>query len=201
MLINVEIRFWKHLLFFPILAAVWGIAILILKRTPDYKKGDKLNIISIALTELFTFLLYVRYGWNVDLMRGIALNAVALFGSVSDIRKREIPDVISIMVFLLGFRQLNMMQILTAMLSAIGAFMFMLVCAVLSNNKIGGADVKYITAWFYVSGAYSGIIGLLAGLVLSLIGTAVRNIATKNKDKYLPLIPYLSAGFLITYLF
>lgn len=201
MLMNVEIRVWNHILFLPILAAVWGIAVLILKRTPDYMKGDKLNKICVALTELFTFLLYIRHGWTMDMLRGIALSAVALFGSVSDIKKREMPDVISIMIFFLGFRQANMAQILTAFLSAVGAFVFMLVCAVLSNNKIGGADVKYIAAWFYVSGAYCGIIGLLAGLVFSLIGTAVRNVITKNKDKYLPLIPYLSAGFLITYLF
>lgn len=44
------------------------------------------------------------------------------------------------------------------------------------------------------------MLGLVAGLVFAIVGTLIRNKVKKSEDKTLPLIPYLSAGFLIGYL-
>ena len=192
---------WNHLLVLPILAAVGAIVLLVLRRTPEYRKGDKLNKICMALAEFITLLLFFRFGWTDGFFRGIALIAISLFGSVSDIRSREVSDVVSVMILLAGIRQTEIMPLLFALISAAGAFAFMLVCAILTRNHIGGADVKFTAAWFFVLGIYRGTVGLLIGLFASLIGTAIRNAVSGSKDKFLPLIPYLSAGFIITYFF
>ena len=72
--------------------------------------------------------------------------------------------------------------------------------AVISKNKIGGADVKFIAAAMFVCGFPEGLAGLILGLLLSVVGTLIRNKKTKSKDKTMPMIPYLSVGFLTAFM-
>lgn len=81
------------------------------------------------------------------------------------------------------------------------SFALMFVIAVISNNKIGGADVKFIPACFFILGAGRGSLGLMLGLLYAVIGTLIRNKIRKSEDKTLPLIPYLSVGFIASCLF
>lgn len=84
--------------------------------------------------------------------------------------------------------------------AGVAAFGFFFLVAILSKNKIGGADVKFIAACMFVCGVSEGTAGLILGLMLSVIGTLIRNKKNKSKDKTLPMIPYLSVGFLTAYM-
>lgn len=104
------------------------------------------------------------------------------------------------MIALLGLISVSGSNLLWNAVTGIAAFGFFFFAAVISRNKIGGADVKFIAASMFVCGLNDGLAGLILGLFLSVIGTAIRNKKTKSKDKTMPMIPYLSVGFLTAFM-
>ena len=185
-----------HIVIFPLCAVMLFLTRAVLKRTPGYVKDGTVNDWCVLIAEILTVLLYVRFGWSVRTLQGMLLTAVFLYASLCDIRTRELADGISAMVFLIGLTGRDMSAMAMPLASALGAFAFFFFCAVLLRNRIGGADVKFIPAAFFVLGGERGLAGLILGLILSVTGTLIRNRIKKSKDRSLPMIPYLSAGFL-----
>ena len=187
------------LLILPLIAAVVFITNIILKRTPDYQKDSGINNQCICIAAACSLLLYIRFGLTTELLKGLMLFFIYLYASVCDIRTRNVADAVSVCLILLGFVGTKAVSWIFGTAAALVVFLFMLGCVVFSGNKIGGADVKFIPASVFVLGISKGIAGLIAGLLFAVIGTALRNKIRKTKDKTLPLIPYLSAGFFISY--
>lgn len=183
------------LLFLPILFAACLLAWATVRRTPKYKKGRKLNAIVVFLMALLSYSLYLVFGNGVNLLKGILLTDVFLFASVSDIRTRSVPDWVSVVTALMGLVSVPVSNLIWNAIAGIAAFGFFFLAAVISKNKIGGADVKFIAACMFVFGFPEGLAGLIFGLLLSVVGTVVRNRTMKSKDKTMPMIPYLSTGF------
>ncbi len=187
------------LLILPLIAAVVFITNIILKRTPDYQKDSGINNQCICIAVFASLFLYIRFGLTTELLKGLMLFFIYLYASVCDIRTRNVADAVSVCLILLGFVGTKAVSWIFGTAAALVVFLFMLDCAVFSGNKIGGADVKFIPASVFVLGISKGIAGLITGLLFAVIGTALRNKIRKTKDKTLPLIPYLSAGFFISY--
>lgn len=188
------------LLYVPVGVASTLLSWVTVRRTPEYTKGRRLNVISICLMAVLSFVLYHIFGVSVNLLKGILLTDLFLFASVSDFRERKVPDAIAVMIALLGFISVSGSNLLWNAVTGISAFGFFFLAAVISRNRIGGADVKFIAASMFVCGLNDGLAGLILGLFLSVIGTAIRNKETKSKDKTMPMIPYLSVGFLTAFM-
>lgn len=172
----------------------------VLARTPQYEKKSKFNKICIALSICISFLFVLTFGFSFELLKATLILAVFLFASVCDIKERKVEDYVSLMLLLIGFINVSPTALFGRSMAFAISFALMFVIAIILNNKLGGADVKFIPACFFIFGAAKGMFGLMIGLVLSVIGTGIRNKAKKSEDKTLPLIPYLSVGFLIGYL-
>ena len=80
------------LLFVPICVASTLLSWVTVRRTPEYAKGRKLNVISICLMAVLSFVLYHIFGVSVNLLKGILLTDLFLFASVSDFRIPKICD-------------------------------------------------------------------------------------------------------------
>ena len=80
-------------------------------------------------------------------------------------------------VFLLAFRQLPL-------------------AVMLLSTAFAGGMLLFVAA----DDAGANIAGLILGLLLSVICTVIRKKKTKTKDNSLPMIPYLSVGFLTAYM-
>jgi leader peptidase (prepilin peptidase)/N-methyltransferase len=171
-----------------------------IRRTPEYAKGRKLNVIAVSVMAVISFGMYLVFGVSVNLLKGILLTDAVLFASVSDFRIRRVPDWVSIVVAALGLVSVSGGKLLWNAVAGAIAFGFFFLAAVISKNKIGGADVKYIAASMFVCGFPEGLAGLILGLLLSVVGTLIRNKKTKSKDKTMPMIPYLSVGFLTAFM-
>lgn len=191
-------------LFIPIFIAVIAyelcVALMtktILTRTPAYEKKCKFNKVCIGIGVAVSFLFMLKFGFTFELLKATLILAVFLFASVCDIKERKVEDFVPIMLLLIGLINVAPTVLFGRSMAFAVSFALMLIIAILSNNKIGGADVKFIPACIFVLGAGRGILGLIIGLLLAVIGTLVRNKIKKSEDKTLPLIPYLSAGFLI----
>ena len=186
--------------FLPIVLASVLLAWVTIRRTPDYAKGRKLNVIAISIVAALSFGMYLIFGVSVGLLKGILLTDAFLFASVSDFRIRKVPDWVSIVVAALGLISVSGSKLLWNAVAGAAAFGFFFLAAIISKNKIGGADVKFIAASMFVCGFPEGLAGLILGLLLSVVGTLIRNKKTKSKDKTMPMIPYLSVGFLTAFM-
>ena len=188
------------LTFLPIGLASVLLAWVTIRKTPGYAKGRKVNIIGLCLMAVLSFVLYHIFGVSVNLLKSLFLADAYLFASISDYRIRKVPDWVSVIIALLGIISVSGSNLLWNAVTGIAAFGFFFLAAIISKNKIGGADVKFIAASMFVCGLNAGLAGLIFGLALSVIGTMIRNKKTKSKDKTMPMIPYLSVGFLTAFM-
>ncbi len=131
---------------------------------------------------------------------------VLLFiAAIWDIRKREIPDSISMLIFLTGFIAISPMDATFGLLlTAIPYFL----AAILIKNKdgfaVGGGDIKLMAACGFVLGVGLGTFQSIISLVLALIYGIIKSILSKNKSKKnmeLPLAPFFCAGGIFSCIF
>ena len=130
----------------------------------------------------------------MSVIKGVLLADIFLYASVSDIQTRKVTDAVPLMIFLLGLVNVSRTVLLCRTITALVFFGVFLLLAIVFKNKIGGADVKFISATMMITGFTKGFAGLVTGLLLAVVGTLIRNKHKKSKDHSLPLIPYLSVG-------
>lgn len=134
----------------------------------------------------------------------IFLQAVIFFpllsaASITDIRKREIPNYICIAIALTGlltFTPVNLFGIMAALPFLITG----IYC-----GGIGGGDIKLTAATGLVLGLKGAMVGTVLGLSAMLLFHALRKtfrrpLKSEVKEAY-PLAPFLSLGFLAIYFY
>ena len=126
-------------------------------------------------------------------VRLISFFIVLVLAAVSDIRKREIPDGIPLLVTIVSLIPLESVQ-LSGLLVALPLLM------------IGGGDIKLTGACGLVLGFGRTLIGLITGLLLLLVFHAARQCVKRikkenrerGKEQAYPLVPFLLLGMLIS---
>lgn len=120
-------------------------------------------------------------------------------GSVMDIKTREIPNWISVIVAMtaiINFRLDNLWGIIVAVIFFSVAF---------ATGKIGGGDVKLVAALSVVCGLWGSFALLLFAQTAMLIFYAGKYILCKingkTASKSLPFVPFIFIGYLVTKIF
>ena len=121
----------------------------------------------------------------ISIILFISLLAIA---SYTDIKKREIPNSISVTIGVLSLLNFHIFGILAALP--------FFIAAVLEPNKMGGGDIKLTAAVGLYLGFFQTLLGAVLGLALSLIFYVLSG----RKNKAMPLAPFLSIGFVVTML-
>lgn len=124
---------------------------------------------------------------------------VLLLAAILDIRKREIPDWIPLLLMGVSLIPPESVQ-LAGLLVALP----LLIVGVTAGG-IGGGDIKLVGACGLVLGFGRTLMGLITGLLLLLIfhaaGQCVKRIRKENrgagKEQAYPLVPFLLFGMLI----
>lgn len=172
---------------------------LVISRTPGYKKEDKKIPIYHCLSIIAVSSLLMAFGWSIELVKGIIFLQILLYASVSDIQTHEVKDFVSVLIFVTGFIGANTVNIPMMLLSGFAIGGMLLICAMASKNKLGGADVKIAATCAFVLGFQKGIAGLIIGLFLAIICNIYFSHKSNTKGKAFPLVPYLSVGFMAMY--
>lgn len=134
------------------------------------------------------------------ILQGLPLSFLLMSASYTDIKRREIPDIICVLIALIGLLDFNLSNILGIVIS-----IPFLISAVLVENSIGGGDIKLTAAVGIVLGFWKGIYGLIIGLsflvlfyfLLVLISKIMKRQVARNLP--MPLAPFLGIGFMIIY--
>ena len=178
---------------------VFKITQKVVSKTPGFQKEDKIIPIYYAVSCISMSSLLFFFGWSLEFIKGLIFMLTLLYASVSDIQTHSVSDVVSVMIFVTGFIGVTMTDLPVMLFSFIAVFGFLFICAMLSKNKLGGADVKLSAACAFLLGFEKGVIGLAIGLFLSIITNLIIEKVKKSKDQPFPLVPYLSIGFMLMY--
>ena len=118
-----------------------------------------------------------------------------------DIKKREIPQPIWILVALVSvfdFKPVHLLGILAAL-------PLLIIATWIAPNRLGGGDIKFVAAAGLVLGMQVTNYGVIIGLTLQVIIFIAYALLNKMKQKEvrncsMPLAPCLALGFCAVYL-
>lgn len=172
---------------------------IMFSRTPKYRKDDKnIPIYHFIAFAVMSSLLFV-FGFNMTFIKGLVFLLVLLFASICDIQTHEVKDDVSVILFVTGLIGMTMEDIPINLISGIFMGFMLFVFAIVSRNRLGGADVKLSAACAFLLGFERALAGLIIGLFISVIFNLVIQKVKKTKDQPFPLAPYLSIGFMLMY--
>ncbi|MFZ7131261.1 MAG: prepilin peptidase [Eubacteriales bacterium] len=135
-----------------------------------------------------------------SILQGVLFSSLLLAASYTDIKKREIPDTICLLLVLTGFLKFSCLNLL-------GIFITLpfLIAAMFKENSIGGGDIKLTATVGFVLGFWKGIYGLIIGLTLLILFYIILSISSIIRKKQvaknlsMPLAPFLGIGFIVMY--
>ena len=118
--------------------------------------------------------------------------AVLLYGGITDLKRREIPNIVPIILILTGFAEYRLVTIRIAGMFFSMAILFLSV--LLSGHEVPGGDFKLICAMTLSCGvAVTAMTLFLAGLG----AVAVGGIQKKPIGRHIPLCSYVAPAYLL----
>lgn len=154
------------------------------------------------LSAVVGLILLLRFGVSLTTVKGMILTLLLLYASLSDFKKREVPDCISVMILILAFVGFEPSNLLSMLAGAAVVFIPQLATTMLTPNRpIGGADIKISTALAFLLGAEKGIFALVVGMLLAVVITAIANkLNDRDQKQAFPLVPFLWIGATLAYM-
>ena len=131
-----------------------------------------------------------------SVMQFAAISSLLGIGSYMDIKTREIPNWISVIVAMtavINFRLENLCGLIVAVI---------FFSVALATGKIGSGDVKLIAALSIVCGLWGSFALLLFAQIAMLIfygvSVIVQKLRGRTADKALPFVPFIFIGYLVS---
>ena len=169
----------------------------------NFSKGtDMFKHWPFYLSAVVGLILLLRFGVSLTTVKGMILTLLLLYASLSDFKKREVPDCISVMILILAFVGFEPSNLLSMLAGAAVVFIPQLATTMLTPNRpIGGADIKISTALAFLLGAEKGIFALVVGMLLAVVITAISNkLNDRDQKQAFPLVPFLWIGATLAYM-
>ena len=154
------------------------------------------------LSAVVGLILLLRFGVSLTTVKGMILTLLLLYASLSDFKKREVPNCISVMILILAFVDFDSSNLLSMLAGAAVVFIPQLATVMLTPDRpIGGADIKISTALAFLLGAEKGIFALVVGMLLAVVITAIANkLNDRDQKQAFPLVPFLWIGATLAYM-
>ena len=134
-----------------------------------------------------------------SVMQFAAISILLGIGSFLDIKTREIPNWVSVIIAItaiINFRLENLWGLIVAVI---------FFSVALATGKIGGGDVKLIAALSIVCGLWGSFALLLFAQISMLIfygvSVIIQKLCGRTADKALPFVPFIFIGYLVTKIF
>lgn len=155
------------------------------------------------LTGIFSLAVFLRYGLSVTAIQGMFLLCILLYASCSDLTDHTVNDHVWVTVFALALVSIYKAGLTSMVIGALCVFIPQMAMALIPPHKtLGGADIKLSTALAFLLGAWKGIGAYVIGLVIAIIFISIYNkIRHRCKKKPFALVPFLSIGALVMFLF
>jgi len=138
------------------------------------------------------------------IIKGGLFAFLLILAAVWDIRKREIPDAISLLIMITGLLAIDTWDAFSGLVMT-GLPYFLAAILIHRDNgfSIGGGDIKLMAACGFVLGAPLGAIQSIISLVLAMIAGLCIRLSGESKKLNsiaLPLAPFFCVGGIFSYL-
>lgn len=132
----------------------------------------------------------------------LVFTALLVCASVSDIKKREVSDSVSVMIAITALIGITPAHLPGMFIAAAVVTVPQLVIAMRRSGSYGGADIKIMAACAFLLGLERGIAAMIIGLTAGLLITTITRLIQKKKitKESFPVVPYLAAGSFIAFL-
>lgn len=168
------------------------------------------NII-VIITSLIAIIIFLRFEISLKSFLGLLLLYCLCVISFIDYDFKIIPDSLNLCIFILSiifiiYKVFNKNDIVNnlwgfGLAVAIGIIM-VLISTLLKKELIGGGDLKLFISISLIMGWSQLLLGILLASLISLIVYSILFIINKRiNDTQIPFGPYLSIGFMISFLF
>jgi leader peptidase (prepilin peptidase)/N-methyltransferase len=140
---------------------------------------------------------------TVLVIKSALFSAMLITAAVWDMRKKIIPDLIPLLILLVG---LICIKPIDAFLGLFLTGLPYLLAAVCLKHRdglaVGGGDIKLMAACGFTLGIWGGILQSVLSLTLAILAGAVTAIVGHKSLKQIkiPLAPYFCAGGIFSYL-
>lgn len=185
---------------FIIFGAFSLLAIVVCKNV--VKKNSAIATLPFCLSLVAGLAFLLSFGVSLMAVKGMILALLLLYASLSDLKTREVPDYVSIMLLILAFVGFEVSSLPSMLMGTMVIFIPQFVLAVINPSRaFGGADLKISTALAFLLGVQKGIFALITGLLLAVIVMAIYNrVNAKSQKGAFPLVPFLSVGAMLAYI-
>ena len=130
----------------------------------------------------------------------MALCLALLYASAADIRTREVPDCLPVVIAVAALIGRTPDELPLMVLAATVVTIPQLAVAIMRPGSYGGADIKIMTAGAFLLGLSRGLTAIIVGLLIAITCTLfVRKIKKQTLKASFALVPYLSVGILFAY--
>lgn len=169
---------------------------------------NKLSI-RYPLIELLTGVLYVVvffiFGLSLKTLIGFLFVSILIVASFIDLDTLEVPNRLVLLILLLALIHCIFVQDVPLIENIIGFFAAsvpFLLLAFLSHGGMGGGDIKLVAACGLLLGYKNILLGVFIGVLLAAVcGIILIFSKSKSLKSQLALVPFLSCGMVIAYLF
>jgi leader peptidase (prepilin peptidase)/N-methyltransferase len=138
------------------------------------------------------------------IIKGGLFAFLLILAAVWDIRKREIPDTISLLLMITGLLAIDPWNAFSGLVMT-GLPYFLTAILIHRDNcfSIGGGDIKLMAACGFVLGAHLGAMQSVISLVLAVIAGLCIRLSSESKKLNsitLPLAPFFCVGGIFSYM-
>jgi len=165
------------------------------------KQWRKPSVLNIILPIIAATLLFIRYGMEMESIKGLVLFMLLLFTSNNDLQTREVDNSIPIMIAITALIGVNTSNIPMMIFACVCVTLPQLLIAVIKPSSYGEPDIKIMAACSFLLGLERRLIAIIVGLSAGLlVTTIIRLIQKKISIESFPVVPYLAIGCIFAYL-
>ena len=135
---------------------------------------------------------------SMEIIKTTIFFLILLYASVKDIKIREVPDNIPIMICITALINNSVNNILYMTIGAILISIPQVVIAAKNPGTYGGADIKIVAACTFYLGLMGGLIIITMGLLLLVCFNITKKSVQKRKGY--PLIPFYALFCILKYI-
>lgn len=122
---------------------------------------------------------------------------ILIYASIVDYRTFIVKNHVHVVIMLLTLSKLKESNLFFMLLQGLMLTIPFLYLAI-KTNQLGGGDIKFIFANALILGGIKSYYGIIIGLVICIGVWGVKKaLRIKGKTNKIPLIPYLSIGYII----
>jgi len=155
-------------------------------------KTWKHNIAIIILFGILMGVLLMAFDNYAKDVKGLLFFILLAIASYKDIKTRIIPNVIHILIMMVGMIQIDLVDSLLGFVIVPSPFFIM---AYLKEGSIGGGDIKIMAAIGFAVGLFKGMEGSLLALILIVLTSLGSKWIYHKEYTCIPVVPFLTIGF------